>query len=223
VRVYAGIDAVSKQRLYLTEVIPPGPGAADAAEKTRCRPLAAGSLRKIQAILIGAGKRAVRWGWVGRNPFEQAEPIAAAKPDPQPPTAEQAAAIVTEAWADPDWGMLVWLAMTTGARRGELCALRWDRVDFRTGMLSIKTNVRQRGARMWEKDTKTHQQRRIILDAQTLALLDAYRHHCAARADLDDLPGDARIFSPMPDGATWLRPSPDPAACKASYCRRSVG
>jgi integrase len=306
VRVYAGIDAVSRQRLYLTEVIPPGPGAADAAEKARtrflrqvdeqrsprtratvnelldshlamleskldsyetfvrnhirpllgelqlaridgkvldsfykqlrtcrahcrgrafvehrvagdhectepcrphtCRPLAAGSLRKIQAILIGAGKRAVRWGWVGRNPFEQAEPIAAAKPDPQPPTAEQAAAIVTEAWADPDWGMLVWLAMTTGARRGELCALRWDRVDLRTGMLAIRTNVRQRGARMWEKDTKTHQQRRITLDAQTLALLAAYRHHCAVRADLDDMPGDARIFSPMPDGATWLRP-----------------
>ena len=27
---------------------------------------------------------------------------------------------------DPDWGMLVWLTMTTGARRGELCALRWS-------------------------------------------------------------------------------------------------
>jgi hypothetical protein len=51
-----------------------------------------------------------------------------------------------------------------------------------------------------------HQQRRITLDAQTLALLAAYRHHCGARADLDDMPGDARIFSPMPDGATWLRP-----------------
>jgi hypothetical protein len=37
VRVYAGIDAVSKQRLYLTEVIPPGPRAADAAEKARTR------------------------------------------------------------------------------------------------------------------------------------------------------------------------------------------
>jgi site-specific recombinase XerD len=148
----------------------------------------------------------MRWGWVGRNPFEQAEPIAAAKPDPQPPTAEQAAAIVTEAWADPDWGMLVWLAMTTGARRGELCALRWDRVDFRTGMLSIRTNVRQRGGQMWEKDTKTHQQRRITLDVQTLALLTAYRLHCAARADLDDMPGGARIFSPLPDGNTWLRP-----------------
>jgi hypothetical protein len=86
-----------------------------------CRPLAAGSLRKIQAILNGAGKRAVRWGWLGRNPFELSEPIAAARPDPQPPTAEQAAVIAAEAWRDLGWGMLVWLAMTSGARRGELC------------------------------------------------------------------------------------------------------
>ena len=85
----------------------------------KCRPLAAASLLKIHAILNGAGKRAVRWGWVGRNPFELTEPIAAPHADPQPPTAAQAAAIAAEAWRDLDWGMLVWLAMTTGARRGE--------------------------------------------------------------------------------------------------------
>ena len=28
--------------------------------------------------------------------------------------------------------MFAWLAMTTGARHGELCALRWDRVDFKS-------------------------------------------------------------------------------------------
>ena len=42
--------------------------------------------------------------------------------NPHPPTAEQAAAILTAAFAiDLAWGVLVWLAMTTGARRGELC------------------------------------------------------------------------------------------------------
>jgi hypothetical protein len=59
---------------------------------------------------------------------------------------------------------------------------------------------------MWEKDTKTHQQRRITLDAQTLGMLAAYRRFCADRAGLDDMPGDARIFSPMPDGAMCVRP-----------------
>ena len=104
--------------------------------------------------------------------------------------------------------MLVWLAMVTGARRGELCALRWDRVDFTTGVLQIRTSVAQQGATTWEKDTKTHQQRRITLDPQTLALLRTYqarRVELAAVVNMG-LSSNARIFSPVPDGAVWVKP-----------------
>jgi len=72
-----------------------------------CRPLADGSLRKVHAILSGAGKRAVRWRWLGTNPMDQAEPIAVPRADPQPPSPEQATVIVMEAWRDPHWGMFV--------------------------------------------------------------------------------------------------------------------
>lgn len=179
----------------------------DRCKPHQCRGLGDGSIRKISAILSGAGKRAARWGWVGVNPFDLAEPLPAPRPDPQPPTAEQAAAIATEAWYDLDWGMLVWLAMTTGARRGELCALKWDRLDFATGVLAIRSSIGQRGRRTWEKDTKTHQQRRITLDEQTVTLLRAYQRHCAERAGFGaEMPGDARIFSGVPDGSTWLKP-----------------
>jgi integrase len=116
----------------------------DRCKQHVCRPLAAGSLLKIHAILNGAGKRAVRWGWIGRNPFELTEPISVPHSDPQPPTAAQAAAIAEEAWRDLDWGMLVWLAMTTGARRGELCALRWDSVYFDSAVLHIRSSIGQR-------------------------------------------------------------------------------
>jgi len=102
--------------------------------------------------------------------------------------------------------MTVWLFMTTGARRGEVCALRWDRFDADAAVLVIRSSIGQRGKRTWEKDTKTHQQRRIALDSQTVALLVAYRRHCAERAGLADLPGNARNFSPMPDGSTWVKP-----------------
>ena len=37
VRVYSGTDPISKRRMYLTEVIPPGPKAGDQAEKVRTR------------------------------------------------------------------------------------------------------------------------------------------------------------------------------------------
>jgi integrase len=98
--------------------------------------------------------------------------------------------------------------MVTGARRGELCALRWDRLDLNAAVLEIRSSIAQDGAKTYEKDTKTHQQRRIALDEQTTALLRSYRATCvehAAMLDID-LPADARIFSPSPDGSTWPKP-----------------
>jgi integrase len=38
---------------------------------------------------------------------------------------------VNEAWRrDLDWAVLIWLALTTGARRGELSGLRWNHIDI---------------------------------------------------------------------------------------------
>lgn len=71
-----------------------------------CRPLGPTTIRHMHFILSGAYKRAVRWKWVMVSPLGQAEPPAAPKPNPQPPSPEQAARIVNEAWKDPDWGTL---------------------------------------------------------------------------------------------------------------------
>jgi hypothetical protein len=119
-----------------------------------CRPLGASYLRQIHVLMNGAFARAVKCKWVGVNPIAQAEAPPQPPPDPQPPTPGQAAQIVAEAFKDPDWGMLVWLAMTTGARRGELCALRWDRLDLAGGVLDIRTSMAQINTRIWEKDPR---------------------------------------------------------------------
>ncbi len=58
-------------------------------------------------------------------------------------------------------GTFVWLAMVTGARRGELCALRWEHLDFAAGVLAVRRCIWQRGKRLGEKDTKDHQERRV--------------------------------------------------------------
>jgi integrase len=98
--------------------------------------------------------------------------------------------------------------MMTGARRGELCALAWERLDFATGVLTIRSSIAQTGPKAWEKHTKTHQQRRITLDDGTMALLRAYLRRCRETAEAlgFELPTDARIFSLSPDGSTWLKP-----------------
>lgn len=194
-------------RSYIEHHTPDPHDCTPRCKPHKCEGLSNGTLRKIHAILTGAGKRAVRWRWLAVNPFEQAEPLPTARPNPQPPTAAQAAQIASQAFQDLDWGMFVWLAMVTGARRGELCALTWECVDLHDAVLTIRSSIAQRGAKTWAKDTKTHQQRRITLDPQTVRLLTAYTRHCAHRATLgEQMPGTGHVFSTDPAGRTWLKP-----------------
>ena len=185
-----------------------------------CKPLGTSSVRQIHNLLNGAFTRAVRWRWVGQQP----RPPGRAPRTPEGrsrsrrrPT--QAAAIATTAWTDPDWGMLVWLAMTTGARRGELCALRWERRRLlRRASCEIGSSIGQLGARVWEKDTKTHQRRRIVLDAQTLALLRAYLHHSRPAGRGRSASSSARTPSSSPVRPTERRrssPTPSPSGTAA--------
>jgi integrase/DNA-binding transcriptional regulator YhcF (GntR family) len=175
-----------------------------------CRPLAASSIRQIHFCLSGALRRAIRWQWINVNPLDQAESPRSARHDPNPPTPKQAAAILNTAFAsDFAWGVLLWLAMTTGARRGELCALRWDLLDLDDAVLVIRTSIGQTNATTWEKPTKTHQQRRIALDADTVALLRGYRRRCvadAAAAGVEIAPA-GRVFSPSLDHSSWVKPN----------------
>lgn len=174
-----------------------------------CKPLAPASIRKIHTCLSGAMKAAIRWQWIAVNPLEQAQPPKRPPSNPHPPTLEQATAIINEAFKDLPWGMLVWVAMTTGARRGELCALRWDYLDLDNASMAVRTSIAQENGHTWEKDTKTHQQRRITLDPETVALLRIYRQHCEeeARSVGVILDADSRVFSRDVDHETWLKPS----------------
>jgi integrase len=175
----------------------------------RCRPLGPSGVRQAHVILNSAFAHAVRWEWIGTNPCAKAVAPRAAKPGPQPPSASQAARISSEAWKDPVWGLFVWLAMTSGARRGELCALRWERIDFAAGVMTIRTSIAEVNGQNWEKDTKDHQQRRIVLDAQTLGLLRALLVVRAQEAEAlrIELPEDGFVFSPDPDGSSWPKPA----------------
>ncbi|MFL6119814.1 tyrosine-type recombinase/integrase [Actinophytocola sp.] len=175
----------------------------------RCRPLQPGTIRKIHYLVSGAYRRAVRWGWIDRNPAADAAPPRVPHPEPHPPTPAEAARILTAAWADPDLGPLVWLAMATGARRGELCALRWRHVDLTRRVLVIRTSIARSGSDTWEKATKLHQRRHIALDPRTAAMLAAYqqtRRHRAALAGAT-LIDEGFVFSPRADATT--HPVPD--------------
>ena len=189
------------------------PEAPDRIHQPDCaggRPLAPNSVRKVHFILRAALGLAVRWGWLPSNPAELASPPQFHQRTPRPPTPEEVAALINTAWErDPDFGTLLWLVMVTGMRRGELCALRWWHVDFDGRELLIERSLVQRGGDRREKDTKTHQARRIALDDATKDLLAGHRERCqqlAAMAGVG-LPASAYVFGPDPGGRT--PPLPD--------------
>jgi integrase len=43
--------------------------------------------------------------------------------------------------AGPGVGLLIWLTMVTGCRRGELCALRWGDLDVERGILWVQRSA----------------------------------------------------------------------------------
>jgi integrase len=174
-----------------------------------CRPLARSSVQMVHAILSGALNRAVRWRWIAVNPASQVDPPGQTPANPDPPTPEEAAHILNEAWRiDIDWGTFLWLAMMTGSRRGEMCALRWKHIDLAKAVIWFRRSIAQKGKRVKEKDTKTHQQRRLALDPETVTILSEHLDRCRDRAAASgaDLGRDSFVFSLSPDCSMPIRP-----------------
>ncbi|QHA05264.1 tyrosine-type recombinase/integrase [Streptomyces broussonetiae] len=123
-------------------------------QKHVCEPLAANSVRKIHFILRPALNRGLRWGYVTTNVAALAEPPSQPKPNPDPPTPEEAALVLNTAWQrDLDWGTFLFMTMVTGSRRGEMCALRWS--DINLDRLELFVKHSNNGRRI--KDTKTRE------------------------------------------------------------------
>ncbi len=106
--------------------------------------------------------------------------------------------------------MAVLLAGVTGARRGELCGLRWSDIDSTRGCVTISRSVHHGldKSELVVVPTKTGRARRVALDARTLDLLSQYRDQVSqwARAAEVDLAADGYILSLDPTGQTPLKP-----------------
>ncbi len=173
--------------------------------------MAANSVKRIHAVLRTALAQAVKWGWLATNPAAAASPPQPkGRPNHTIPSAEDVARLV-EAAHDVNPALAVFLrtAAATGARRGELCGLRWNDVDLDDGSLTIRrsiANTRSKG--VVEKDTKTHAERRISLDASTVAVLAEHKRTVTDFVERcgGELEPDAFVFSHEPDASTPWRP-----------------
>lgn len=74
------------------------------------------------------------------------------------------------------WKLWFRLALDTGARSGEINALQWSDFDYQSGTVNIARTLEELGGKLAVKVPKTKTSRRkVILSAQTLALVKASR------------------------------------------------
>jgi integrase len=145
----------------------------------RCRPMSARTIRQIHSILSGAFTAAVRWEWIDRNLAGSARLPKTRHRSPTSPTPTAVATVIAAA-RDLRLDLLalyMWLAAVTGARRGELCGLQWADIDLDAGLVHIAFSYLVRGGQKMRKDTKTHQDRYLAIDAVTVAVLTERKQH----------------------------------------------
>ena len=174
--------------------------------------LGASGIRAWHALISGALSAAVRWGELAGNVARQARPPAEPRPSAAAPDPELAGRylLAVERQA-PTLGALLRLGALTGARRGELCALRWTDLDVDRRTLSIERNLTSpKGRRYVEGPTKNGRARVIGLSPESLAELVSHRARRELLCDLADVELDPAgfIFGPDAycDGSAPFRP-----------------
>ena len=186
--------------------------------------LSSATVRQVHAIVRRAFRQGVLWGWIANNPAANATPPRITKADLSPPDADQVGELMRAANdRDPEFAHFIHIAATTGARRGELCALRWSNLDCNLKSLTIERAIIETSGGRIEKDTKTHANRRIALDDDTLAVFEAQRRIALGRASLigESVGEDTFVFSREPDGTTpW---TPDSVTKRFAIIREELG
>ncbi len=144
--------------------------------------LSARSVLHYHRILSQALKQAVKWQLLPRNPADAVEP-------PRPEQKEMVAldenqtAILIEKVNGTALYIPVFLAVTTGMRRGEVLGLRWCDVDLDRGTLSVtQTLEKTREGGLHFKQPKTRKSRRTI--SLPSITVDALRKHRAEQMEL---------------------------------------
>jgi integrase len=169
------------------------------------------TVHKYHSILSAACRQAVKWGWIDRAPTDRSSPPAPARHEMLVPTPEQLSALVAAAEERaPVLAAAVALAALTGARRGELVALRWSDVDLEAGAgfvriaksLTVSEGVSHVGP------TKTHQSRVIALDEFGVAVLTRHRAYMTDLSTQAESPlvADPYVLSYNANGGRSVNP-----------------
>ena len=124
--------------------------------------LSARTILHFHRILHKALDQAVKWRLVARNVCDAVEP-----PRPQQQEShvldEEQTVRLLEAAKGTQLHLPILLACATGARRGELLALKWENVDLEAGVICIRQALEQTTGSLKFKTPKTTKSRRTVV------------------------------------------------------------
>jgi integrase len=191
----------------------PRPRLRERLHETDCvrgLPMTPSAVRDVHAILAGAFKQALVWGWINRDPVALATRPAVKRADVRPPQVAQAERLIDTAMTeDPELGLFLVLAVVLGARRGEVCRLRWSHIDLDRGDVLVGGKITSLPGELRDEEwTKNRSKRRVAIGAAVVELLRARRLEQAKQALASgvSLSPDAYVFSHEADGAKPIRP-----------------
>ena len=162
--------------VFLHELTPPRVQAwVNALNKTHTTHIA----RYSAAVLSRACNKAVRWGYIPRNPVSHVDlPPAYTKPI-TPLTPEEASALLA-AVVGHRLEALYTVALALGLRKGEICALRWDDIDWKVATLTVSGSLarigRGKGNTKLTRSTPKTEGSMTVIPLPT-ALLHALKKH----------------------------------------------
>ena len=205
-------------RLKLAELRPAHIQAAYAAftrHDRRDGKLSPKTIFEHHALLREALTWAVRWQLLARNPADAVSPPRPERHEMRVLSAEEAQRLLEAAAATRHYALL-FSALATGARLGELLGLRWQEVDLDRGMMQITRTARFfSGKGIVFSHPKTHRSRRpIALSAETVRVLSEHRlRQLEERLQVGPAYGDDGLVFAGPQG----RPIFDSTVRRAFY------
>jgi integrase len=162
-------------------------------------------------LLRQALHQAVRWQLLMRNPADAVEPPRPRRREMQALDDDQVARLLEAAKMTNNY-IPVLIAVTTGLRRGEVLALRWQDVDLDKGTLAVRQTLQQTKAGLAFKEPKSQKSRRVV--ALPPILVEELRKHRTAqgkqRLTLGPAYQDHDLVCPQDDGAPR---SPNALSC----------
>ena len=188
--------------------------------------LAARTVGHVHRVLHRALGHAVQWGLIQQNPADNVSPPPVQASEVQILRSDDVQAIL-ERLRDRKGRLLYTIALTvlsSGLRRGELCAVRWCDINLDTGKLSVERSLeqtRQHGLRFKSPKTK-HGRRTISLPA---AVVTELRAHRKAQLEMRLRLGQGRVPDDGLAFANWdgqIR-NPDALSKEWAACMKQVG